>query len=104
MKKEKVLNISAVVSAGFHLCVCGLPMLAALVGIASPFAGIIPPALMNALLLVAGVSLAVSWAFYFKGCGCGKKLLLFSTFLFIAALTLHFIPTAAPTAGIETCH
>ena len=107
MKKEKIVNLGACGMAGFHLCVCGLPMLAAIVGVASPFAGVFSPLVMNILLAAAGLSLAASWILYFRGCKCGKKILLISTFLFITAMSFHFIlPAVAPPSGAEavSCH
>jgi len=103
IKKENIINYSSIGLVCFHLCACGLPLAAAILGVASPFAGLVSPDIMNFLLMLAGALLAISWGFYFRGgCGCNKKLLIFSTILFIAALSLHFI---APTAtGVESCH
>lgn len=88
---------------GFHVVVCcGLPLLAAIIGVASPFSGLIPHALMDVLLVVAGLSLIVSWAHQLRGCGCHKTLLTISTLLFVVALAVHLV--GPHFAGAVSCH
>ena len=104
MKFDKIINGGAVIVACMHIICCGLPALAAILGAASPIAGIFSPALMNVLLAFAGVSVAVSWVMYFCGCACHKKLLIVSTVLFACAIAAHFVLPAAGLNGVESCH
>lgn len=102
MKTEKIINYGTCGLVCFHMVVCGLPLLATVAGIASPFAGIISPIAMKILLGIAGMSLIVSWIFYFSGCKCNKKLLIFSTILFTLAVSAHFI--IPQITEVESCH
>jgi len=90
MNKSKISNLSAFIAAGVHLFCCGVPFAAATLGVAAPFAGILPHGAKYALLGFAAIATAVSWIFYLKGCRRHKKLLLFSTFMFAAAIFMTF--------------
>jgi hypothetical protein len=90
-----------------HFVCCGLPLLAAIAGVASPFAGIVSPLVMNILLVISGVAVIASWIFHLRSCDCNtsklhKSLLIISSILFLLALIVHFV--IPMLTGIETCH
>ena len=102
MNAGKIVGCGSCGLACFHLVVCGLPLLAAAVGAVSPFAGFVPPAAMNLLLAAAGAALIAAWIFGLRRCDCNKKLLIFSTAIFMTALFTHFV--LPQTIGVEPCH
>ncbi|MCL2629213.1 MAG: hypothetical protein FWD33_00745 [Alphaproteobacteria bacterium] len=79
---KKFLNIGTLGLVGIHSICCGLPILAAIFGAASPFAGLISHTLKDILLIVASVAVAASWIIYFKyKDSCNKTVLILSTVL-----------------------
>ncbi|MCL2737510.1 MAG: hypothetical protein FWE17_01440 [Alphaproteobacteria bacterium] len=94
MDKTKFASLGICATAALHMVCCGVPIAAAVLGIASPFAGLLPHGLRIVLLVFGAFAVGVSWFFYFTGCKCNKKLLIFSTVLFALALALAFIPHA----------
>jgi len=102
MKTGKIINYGTFGMIGAHIVCCGLPIIAALLGVTSPLAGVFSPLAMNIMLGLAGAAVAASWFVYFKYCGCSRITLWVSTILFVAALIVHlFVPHAV---GVPSCH
>ena len=102
MKLKKIVSCGTYGLVGLHVVCCGFPLLAAVLGVASPFAGLFSPAVMNILFIAAGVFMIISWFNFLYGCECHKRFLVISTILFITSLTLHFI--VPHFTGAPSCH
>ena len=103
MDFKKIVGYSTHGLIWLHVLCCGLPLMAALLGlgVAIPFIDVIPHEIIDGLMVVATLALIYSWVQYFRGCECHKKLLIFSTILFATTMVVHFI---VPLIAGESCH